>query len=142
MTHARTEIRNRVVERLMGLSTTGKEVYPGRTRPLKPAHSPTLLVYTVNEQSARAMEGNPGSLGRALTLLVEGRVSHHSVPDDLLDQIASEVEDRLRDAEEALDVFDVVLQSTAIEVNADGDRHLGEINLVYLVRYSEPSEAE
>jgi len=64
------------------------------------------------------------------------------VPDDLLDQIALEVEGALRDSEDALDVFDIMLQQTAIEVNADGERHLGEINLIYLIRYSEPSEAE
>lgn len=142
MAHARTEIRNAVVTRLTGLPTTGSEVYSGRTRPLKAGHSPTLLVYTLNEQAGRPIEGNPASLGRTLQLLVEGRVSYHSVPDDLLDQIALEVEGALRDSEDALDVFDIMLQQTAIEVNADGERHLGEINLIYLIRYSEPSEAE
>lgn len=142
MTHARTEIRNAVVTLLTGLPTTADRVHAGRTRPLGAAHQPTLLVYTVNEQSERPMEGNPASLGRALVLVVEGRVSQATVPDDLLDTIASEVEEKLRDAEDALNVFDIVLQSTAIEVNSEGDRHKGEINLVYVIRYSEPSEAE
>lgn len=142
MTHARTEIRNAVVDRLMDLPTTADRVYAGRTRPLKQGHEPTLLIYTVNEQSQRPMEGNPAALGRALVLVVEGRVSHHSVPDDLLDGIAAEVEGALRDAEDALDVFDIMLQSTAIEVNSEGEKHLGEINLVFLIRYCEPAEAE
>lgn len=142
MAHARTEIREAVVARLKGLPTTGNAVFSGRTRPLEDKHPPTLLIYTLNEQSGRPMEGNPASLGRTLQMLIEGRVSHHSVPDDLLDQIAFEVEGRLRDAEDELEVFDITLQSTAIEVKSDGNRHLGEINLIYLIRYSEPSEAE
>ncbi|KRR16867.1 hypothetical protein [Bradyrhizobium retamae] len=142
MTHARTEIRNAVVARLTGLPTTASRVYHGRTRPLEANHQPTLLIYTVNEQSGRPIEGNPASLGRTLLLVVEGRVSHASVPDDLLDVIASEVEAKLRNAEDALDVFDIMLQSTTIEVRADGNRHLGEINLVYVIRYSEPAETE
>lgn len=142
MAHARTEIRNAVVDLLDGLTTTGNRVYVGRTRPLPKAHQPTLLVYTVNEQAGRPIEGNPASLGRTLLLVVEGRVSHPSAPDDLLDVIASEVEAALRNSEDQLDVFDIMLQSTAMEVNSDGERHLGEINLVYVIRYSEPSEAE
>ncbi len=142
MTHARTEIREAVVARLTGLPTTGARVYAGRTRPLEARHQPTLLVYTVNEQSGRAIEGNPASLGRTLTLLVEGRVSHNAVPDDLLDVIASEVEAMLRDCEDDLGVLDIMLQSTAIEVSTDGDRHIGEINLVFAIRYCEPAEAE
>jgi len=142
MTHARTELRERVVARLTGLPTTGDRVYHGRTRPLKEGHEPTLLVYAFNEQSGRPIEGNPASLGRTLMMVVEGRVSHSSVPDDLLDQIASEVEGALRNSEDALQVFDIMLQSTAVEVNSDGTRHIGEINLVFLIRYCEPDEAE
>jgi hypothetical protein len=142
MTHARTEIREAIVARLTGLPTTGSRVYHGRTRPLEANHQPTLLIYAVNEQSGRPMEGNPASLGRQLLVVVEGRVNHPSVPDDLLDVIASEVEAALRDAEDDLDVFDIMLQSTAIEVSSDGSRHHGEINLIYVIRYSEPTETE
>lgn len=142
MTHARTEIREAVVARLTGLPTTGNRVYHGRTRPLAESHEPTLLIYATSEQSSRPTEGNPASLGRTLQLIVEGRTSTPSVPDDLLDVIASEVEGALRDAEDDLDVFDVMLSGTAIEVKSDGQRHLGEINLVFLIRYSEPTETE
>lgn len=142
MTHARTEIRNAVVACLTGLPTTGDRVYAGRTRPLKAEHQPTLLVYTVNEQSQRPMDGNPAALGRSLVLVVEGRVSEAEPPDDLLDVIAAEVEAKLSDAEDVLDAFDIMLQSTAVEVNSNGERHLGEINLVFIIRYCEPAEAE
>jgi len=142
MTHARTEIREAIVERLTGLPTTGDRVYHGRTRPLEANHQPTLLVYAVNEQSGRPMEGNPASLGRQLLFVVEGRVNHNAVPDDLLDVIASEVEERLRDSEDDLGVFDIMLQSTAIEVSSEGQRHHGEINLIFVIRYSEPTETE
>lgn len=142
MTAARTEIRRAVVERLTGLPTTGNRVYHGRSRPLKENHEPTLLVYAVNEQSGRPIEGNPASLGRMLLMVVEGRVSTAEVPDDILDVIASEVEGALRNSENDLNVFDIMLQSTAIETRGEGSRHIGEINLVYVIRYSEPSEAE
>ncbi len=142
MTHARTEIREAIKTRLTGLSTTADRVHVGRTRPLAEGHQPTLLIYTVNEQSGRGVEGNPASIGRTLLVVVEGRVSEATPPDDLLDTIASEVEAKLRDAEEALDVLDIMLTTTAVEVRSEGARHIGEINLVYSVRYSEPSEAE
>lgn len=142
MTHARTEIREAIKARLTGLPTTADRVFVGRTRPLAEGHQPTLLIYTVNEQSGRAVEGNPASLGRTLLVVVEGRVSEATPPDDLLDTIASEVEAKLRDAEDALDVLDIMLTTTAIDVRSEGSRHIGEINLVYSVRYSEPAEAE
>lgn len=142
MTHARTEIRQAVVNRLTGLPTTGDRVYHGRTRPLPEGHDPTLLIYATSEQSGRPIEGNPASLGRTLQIVVEGRVTAASVPDDILDVIASEVEGALRNAEDEFDVFDIMLSGTAIEVRSDGQRHLGEINLIYLIRYSEATEAE
>jgi hypothetical protein len=140
MTHARAEIRAKVVDRLMNLSTTADRVYPGRSRKLEASHDPTLLVYTVDETAGRPQDA--AAIGRTLTLLVEGRVSAADPPDDLLDTIASEVEARLLNCEDELDVFDITLQRTAIEVTSDGRRHIGEINLFYLVRYNEPAEAE
>lgn len=142
MPHERTRIRRAAQARLTGLPTTSDRVFHGRTRPLPEGHDPTLLIYATNEQSGRGVEGNPASVGRGLQFIVEGRVSTAFVPDDLLDEIAFEVEGALRDAEDDLDVLDIMLSGTAIEVKSDGARHLGEINLVYLIRYSEAAESE
>src|SRR5688572_21711854 len=88
--HVRAQLRANGVEVLKGLPTTLDNVFPGRTWPLKADHPPSLLVYTGDERSDTAAA--QGVLGRELTFAVEGRVVSSSPPDDLLDQIALEVE--------------------------------------------------
>lgn len=142
MLHARAMIRAEFVERLTGLETTQDRVYAGRTRPLSAGHAPTLLIYTVEESSAPGtFDGNAGALSRTLQVMVDGRVSAETPPDDLLDQVALEVEDRLR-ADRTLGglAFDLVLHGTITDVKAEGVSHLGVIRLEYRVRYSLPAD--
>ncbi|WP_291854875.1 hypothetical protein [Bradyrhizobium sp.] len=140
--HTRTLIRAAVATRLAGLPTTGNSVHVGRTRILQPAQLPALLIYSHDESSDRPIAGNPASLGRDLTLAIEGRVATALPPDDLLDLIAFEVEGRMRDT--TLDglVFDTLLTRTQVEVAAEGERHIGAIRLEYRVRYNDPAEDE
>ena len=140
--HVRALIRAAVADKIAGLPTTGGNVHIGRSRVLTPAQLPALLIYTHDETSDRPIDGNPASLGRDLTLAIEGRVATVLPPDDLLDQIAFEVEGRMRDTNLNGLVFDTLLTHTQVEVAADGERQIGAIRLEYRVRYHDPAEDE
>lgn len=143
--HVRKQIRDHVVTGLSALATTGNRVYAGRTFPLKKDHEPSLLVYTRAETSSRAVQGLPPGLERPCTLHIEGRVCTATPPDDLLDQIAAEVEKAIAAMIEyggasGISFFaglaqDVTLISTDIAAKADGDKHIGQIVLQYRVTY-------
>lgn len=136
MPHLRTQIRNAISTLLTGLATTGSRVEIGRTRPLAAGHQPTLLIYTVEESSGREFDGNPGTLGRTAQVFIDGRVSAAAPPDDLLDQIAFEVEAVMRENPTIGGLaFDSVLSSTLTHVEAEGTAHKGAIRLEYRVRY-------
>jgi hypothetical protein len=132
--HVRAQIRAKIVEALQGLPTTGANVFPGRTRPLGDAHAPTLLVYVTTEQSDNDAMG--GVLGRILNVVVEGRVIMADVPDDTLDTIAKEVEPAMvaRPLLGGL-VKEVTLISTAIQTQAPGQSHAGEVVMKFRVQY-------
>ncbi|MDA9499280.1 hypothetical protein [Bradyrhizobium sp. CCBAU 11357] len=139
--HVRKQIRDAVVQALTGLPTTAGRVYVGRTRPLSPAHEPTLLVYMRSETSARGAGGRPPKLDRVGILDIEGRVSLPDVPDDTLDQIAAEVEAAMWGLVDQLGTFlnglarDIKLVSTEMIAEAAGERHIGGVRLEYLVTY-------
>lgn len=134
MAHVRKQIRDTVVAALTGLTTTGAEVYAGRTRPLSADHAPTLLVYAVSERSEIHSQG--GKLLRDLTLAIEGRVMSAGVPDDTLDTIAFEVETAMM-ADPSLGALtlEVTLTSTRIATQSPGENQAGEIRLEYRVLY-------
>jgi hypothetical protein len=140
--HARKQIRDYVVNGLKGLTTTGDRVYPGRTRPLAAGHPPTLLVYLRSETSERAVRGRPPSLDRGCTLHIEGRTATADAPDDLLDQIAAEVEAKIASLIDYNTstffgglVLNVDLNATEMVVEADDKNHIGGIQLQYRVIY-------
>lgn len=142
MAHARQQIRDYVATGLTGLPTTGANVFIGRTRPLPANHEPALLIYTRTETSKRAVAGRPPKLERITTLHVEGRVVSGGPPDDLLDQIAAEIEAgiaALIDYGSAIFfgglVENVDMVSTETLVKADGDKHIGGVQLTYQVTY-------
>jgi hypothetical protein len=134
MSHVRTQIRSAAVAALAGLATTGANVFAGRTRPLAKDHPHTLLVYAIEERSDTDAMG--GILARILTLAVEGRVTTDDEPDDLLDQIALEVEPVMV-AQPLLGglVLEITLQATRIMTLPAGERHAGEIRMEFRVLY-------
>lgn len=91
--HVRTQIRDKVVDLLDNLTTTGTRCYAARprTRPLRTL--PALIVYT-NGEEINITAGQRGSrrLERPLDLVVEGYVAETSDPDKTLDKINAEVE--------------------------------------------------
>lgn len=95
MAHARTQIRNAVITALTNLSTTGGRVYPGRSLPLDPERigGPGLLVFSGDEpEIERLTIGSPPIEQHTLLLHVRGVVKASSNLEDVLDQIALEVQ--------------------------------------------------
>jgi hypothetical protein len=135
-THARQQLRDAIKTVLTGLPQTGARVYTGRKRPLGTAHEPTLLVYTLIEESRRDANGNPPILARALTVFVEIRVVSADPPDDLLDTIAVDVEAAMAsDLSFAGKAYNTQLVRTQQDVEASGESHLGGLQLEYRLTY-------
>lgn len=140
--HARKQVRDFVKVGLIGLPTTGGNVFIGRTRAMPANHDPALLIYTRTETSKRAVAGRPPLLERVNTLHVEGRVFTSDAPDDLLDQIAAEIEAGIAALiDYGAGVFfgglvqNVDLMSCEIVAKADGEKHIGGVQLTYQVTY-------
>jgi hypothetical protein len=141
--HMRKQIRDYLAGHLAGLPTTGDRVHVGRTRALAKDHPPTLLIYMRSETSSRVVNGAPPKQERKCTLFVEGRTSTAGVPDDLLDQIALEVEGRVASLISYIvpvRFFDglaqnVQLVGTELMAEADSQKHIGGVRLEYSVTY-------
>ena len=94
--HVRKQIRAAAVTALTGLATTGARVFASRVYPLQDADLPGLLVSNSEEAIESASLGGANRyLQRTLTLEVKACVKQVSGYEDLVDQIAKEVETAL-----------------------------------------------
>jgi hypothetical protein len=142
MSHMRQQIRDYVKTGMMGLTTTGSNVFIGRTRPLGKDHPDTLLIYTRSETGQRIANGRPPLQERPVKLFLEGRVVATDPPDDLLDLIALEIDVRMATLIDYSGpkffgglVRNVQYVATETTVEAEGTKHHGGIRLEYLVTY-------
>lgn len=140
--HVRKQIRDAVVLKVTNLATTQDRVLVGRTRPLARDFAPTLLVYTTPAESGGQERAQPISMSyprrieRTMRLTLMGRVQQGEPPDDVLDQIASEVEVALGgDPKLGGLVKDSALIATMSSIDAAGDRHDGSIRIDYSILY-------
>ena len=130
MTHARKTIRDDVVTTLTGLTTTGSRVHDTRIFPLSESGLPCLAVYAGDENVERAALGN--MLERQLELVVRCYARATSGVEDVLDQIAEEVETALTSATGAKDL---VLRSSEPEYSDEGDMQIATRSIVFDVTY-------
>lgn len=78
---------------LGGLATTGQNVFQSRVYALSPtAELPCLLIYTLAEDTSKTVLCHPGEQDRTISVAVEGVAAATADLDDVLDQIAKEVE--------------------------------------------------
>lgn len=134
--HLRRQIREAVSTTVTGLATTGARVFQSRIYPLQTAELPGLLVYTRNESSA-VIGVNPGrQVERVLQLIVEGVAKATVDLDDMLDQIAKEVESALALMPTALRLLvkDIFLRTTEIAIEP-GEKPTGRIRMTYQLDY-------
>lgn len=95
MAHLRNQIRDAVVSRLTGLSTTGSNVFRSRIYPLENNKLPGLCIFTKSEATTFDTLTRPRSISRVLEIGVEAYVKATSNYDNTLDTIAVEVEEAI-----------------------------------------------
>lgn len=140
MAHARTQIRNAVITTLSGLPTTGNRVYPGRSLPLDPERigGPGLLVFSGEEpEIERITMGNPAIEQHTLLLHVRGVVKASSNLEDVLDQIALEVQTAMANSNAMQGGIAKSCDLVALQAGEDEtlEKPAGMITLTYRCQY-------
>jgi len=97
MSHVRTQIRDAFVARLTGLATTGANVFGQRTRPNTDA-LPYLKVWVGDDIGETITVGDDYTEQRSADLVVEAYVKDGGDIEDILDQIALEVQQSIATA--------------------------------------------
>lgn len=129
--HVRRQIRDALVTRLTNLATTGTRVSKSRVFPLGDDLLPGLCIYSNQESSEDASVGLPRLQRRKLELFIEGYAKDANQVDDVLDQIAKEVESAIG-AEPTLGGIMTELHLTETRLDmVDGDKNVGCIRLTY-----------
>jgi hypothetical protein len=133
MAHVRTQIRNAVIAKLTGLTTTGNRVYKSRMYPMDDAAMPGICVYTTQEKISD--DAPVGASKRMLDVYADAYVSGVSV-DDTLDQIDAEVETAMF-ADYSLGGLTrgVSLSSVAIIYPQDAAKPFGVMRMIYQAEY-------
>lgn len=143
MPHARKQIRDAVVALVTDLATTGRNVFPSRVYSLADEELPSLSVFTGDagndEVVTKVTLGSPGKrplFKRDCPLLIEGHAKVSDDIDDVLDQIALEVEIAMSNPI-TIGARDVPaqLRSTAKELSGEGEDQIGVVRLLYTVTY-------
>jgi hypothetical protein len=136
MAHARQLIREQVATTLTGLSTTGSNVFQSRVYPLQESNLPALLIYTKEESSEAIVMGSDRAIERELTLAVEAYVKNNTNSDDIIDDIAEEIESAIG-ADSTLNnkAKDVFLVSTDINYVGEGENPVAVATFNFLVNY-------
>lgn len=138
MAHQRQLIREAVRAQLLGKTAAADRVYETRTVPWRTVELPAISIYTLDETiDPDSRQTAPRELTRQLRLQVLGVVRVGANVDDQLDALAEEVE-RAIDADPnfAGTAFDSILQSVQLAVDIQGDRPVGELQMVYAVTYN------
>lgn len=93
--HVRKQLRDAVVLAVTGLATSGAKVYAESAKIMQDQHLPGLKVYTDGEDGADETISSPSVRLRTVNLVVECVAKTDAGMDDLLDQMAAEVETAL-----------------------------------------------
>ena len=126
MAHVRQQIRDAVVVAVTNLTTTGSNVFRSRVFPLESAKLPALAVYTKSETIEYETMNFPRSTNRTLNLGVEAFVKSSNNFDNLLDNIAVEVEEALTTNATLQNlVKDTRIASFEADYSGDGETTIG-----------------
>lgn len=137
--HYRQRIRNAVAARLGDANTiAGGNVFTSRARPILEIlqkREAVLSVYTADETSARSPDGY--LLERSITVSIEAAAGGGDDLDDVLDQLAEQVEAAI-DADPTLDGLltdDLELTATTSEISARGNQQVGAFRMDFEAKY-------
>lgn len=143
MAHARKQIRDAVVAMLTDLSTTGRNVFPSRVYSLADEELPSVSVFTGDanndEVVTKVTLGNTTKFPlfkRDCPLLIEGHAKISDDIDDVLDQIALEIEVAMSNPITIGErTVPAQLRSTAKVLSGDSEDQIGVVRLLYIVTY-------
>ena len=94
MSHVRTQIRGAFVSRLTGLATTAAAVHGQRTRPI--AAEPPFLKVWIGDDSGELLNATDDFVEqRTADLVIEAYAKDSGDMEDILDQIALEVQQQI-----------------------------------------------
>ena len=135
--HIRQSIRDNVKTTLTGLGITGDRVYANRIYPFLQQVSNGILIYTESEQTEYLTMGRPRSQERTLTLKVEIYAKSTANLDNLIDDIALEIESALyTDPTRGGVATDTMIMNFDSDFNGDGDSPVGVGILDVIVKYN------
>lgn len=134
MAHSRQTIREATVSAISGLTSTGDRVYQNRVSPFFTL--PSLNVMTIDESVRDDLGGMDNTQIRELRLIIEGRASGSTTPDNTIDTIADEVEEAILN-NSTLDTyaFDLTLDSTSFSYDNEGDHPVAKVEMIYSFLY-------
>lgn len=137
MAHYREQIRKAVVAAVTGLTTTGIRVESGAVYNLADDMSPTLAVWA--RRSTPDYEAGQLSCSPlwAVEVAIEGYVKAYTDLFDTLDDIASEVETAIYADSTLSALCNGYIESGEqnIEIDHEGDKTLGKIEMIFNVYY-------
>jgi hypothetical protein len=144
MSHQRAAIRQALVDRLktkvddVFLTDAEDRIYGSRSKPLFDQFLPAILVYARNENviEERFTSDGYGASKRDLEVAIEAVVLGNEQVDDILDNIAKQIEDALDGFEMETRKADVLkLKSTEIDVSIEGSKIYGAVRITYGITY-------
>jgi hypothetical protein len=135
--HVRKQVRAAAVSDLIGLSTTGANVFNARVKPIREQDMPCLNVFLLDENSDWDAQG---TMVRTGDLVIEGRTQGGDDLFDLLDTIAAEVETAIYAETPELEgmLHNIGTPRTQIELQdtqQGADRRTGIIRILFPVQY-------
>lgn len=136
--HARTVIRKTIVSLLKNNAalkkSVGERVYESKVYPIDT--TPSIVVYTPNEQVIDHTISFPRTQTRQLTLVIEIFAKENTSIDQISDSLALEVEDILgSDPTLTGMVKDLTLSSSETILSGDGDKPIAVTTLTYHLTY-------
>lgn len=136
MTHARTQIRQAVVNLLKDNTAAGSRVYASRVYALDDPKLPALLVFTPQEGMGNPSMQRPRTQQRNLQLVIEGYVKARGDIDAEADALALEVE-QIIGADPTLGglVKDAMLDTSTTQLSGEGEKPVAIISLTFAVLY-------
>ena len=132
--HLRQQIRDYVYSQLLNNTVALDNVFKSRVYPVSGKAVSTILIYTDSEAAEPA--GLTGSSDRDLTLKIEVYIKEYENPDNLLDEIAAEIEVLLSASCEPLkQVLSMNYSGLEIEFSGSGDKPLLVGTMEYSINY-------
>lgn len=139
MAHPRTAIRQQAVGQLLGRTLAGSSVYASRVAPLISngwqSELPAICVYTMDE-SGEVFNAAPREYLRTVQLVVEIHANADQALDDVLDQMARQVENLLLQDDTLGDtVNDLRYAQTRMVIRDEGEDLIGGCRIVFNAEY-------